>query len=294
MKDKKRIIEKTLGANGSLALAILRAQVLHRADVAALKQVCNNKKFHNIHKGKRCFILGNGPSLKNVDLSKLQKEWVFTVNDFCKIDNYRAAHTNYHFLMDSAYFDDRKDIQVNMEEVLRNYDLIGKENAVCFFPAHAYGFLEKNGLLNKLNVNYLFPFYELRCENKINLDICKSITIYSTVVQYAITVAIYMGFSKIYLLGCDSTMLPAMFDKVLHKKNSAIHAYDHDDDEQNYEELLLKWDLSEIIFGHYKLFLGYEKISDYCEKAGIKLLNCSDPTLIMSIPRVTLKKIIRV
>lgn len=31
------------------------------------------KKLKNIHLGKRCFIIGNGPSLKAEDLSKLYK-----------------------------------------------------------------------------------------------------------------------------------------------------------------------------------------------------------------------------
>jgi uncharacterized Rossmann fold enzyme len=29
------------------------------------------KKYHNIHKGKRCFIVANGPSLKQTDLTLL-------------------------------------------------------------------------------------------------------------------------------------------------------------------------------------------------------------------------------
>ena len=31
----------------------------------------------DIHKGQRCFIMGNGPSLKNTDLSKLRNEITF-------------------------------------------------------------------------------------------------------------------------------------------------------------------------------------------------------------------------
>ena len=34
----------------------------------------------DVHKGKRAFIIGNGPSLKQTDLSKLQKEITFGMN----------------------------------------------------------------------------------------------------------------------------------------------------------------------------------------------------------------------
>lgn len=37
-------------------------------------------KFHNIHKGKRCFVAGNGPSLNKVDVSKLYNEIVLGSN----------------------------------------------------------------------------------------------------------------------------------------------------------------------------------------------------------------------
>ena len=34
-------------------------------------KINNNNRFKDIHKNQRCFILGNGPSLKDVDLALL-------------------------------------------------------------------------------------------------------------------------------------------------------------------------------------------------------------------------------
>ena len=36
--------------------------------------------FKDIHKGKRAFIIGNGPSLKQTDLTKLKNEFTFGLN----------------------------------------------------------------------------------------------------------------------------------------------------------------------------------------------------------------------
>lgn len=36
--------------------------------------------YKDIHKGKRCFIIGNGPSLKQTDLSRLRNEYTFGLN----------------------------------------------------------------------------------------------------------------------------------------------------------------------------------------------------------------------
>lgn len=37
-------------------------------------------EYKNIHQGKRCFIIGNGPSLKQTDLSRLREEYTFGLN----------------------------------------------------------------------------------------------------------------------------------------------------------------------------------------------------------------------
>jgi len=36
----------------------------------------------DLHKGERCFIIGNGPSLKKTDLAKLRNEYTFGMNRF--------------------------------------------------------------------------------------------------------------------------------------------------------------------------------------------------------------------
>jgi len=38
------------------------------------------KKYQNLYNGKRCFVIGNGPSLKNTDLSLLKDEFTFGMN----------------------------------------------------------------------------------------------------------------------------------------------------------------------------------------------------------------------
>ena len=38
------------------------------------------RSFHNRYEGKRCFIVGNGPSLNHTDLTKLRDEYTFGMN----------------------------------------------------------------------------------------------------------------------------------------------------------------------------------------------------------------------
>ena len=44
--------------------------------------VAKNIELKDIHKGKRCFLLGSGPSIKKEDLRPLKNEIVFALNNF--------------------------------------------------------------------------------------------------------------------------------------------------------------------------------------------------------------------
>ena len=47
--------------------------------------VKNNAELKDKHKGRRCFLLGSGPSIKDENLKPLKNEIVFALNNFLKI-----------------------------------------------------------------------------------------------------------------------------------------------------------------------------------------------------------------
>ena len=68
---------------------------------AVLKYVCvdqfkykkilkKNKELKDIHKGERCFIVLNGPSIKSMDLSKLKTEKTICANYFYLSDQWQC------------------------------------------------------------------------------------------------------------------------------------------------------------------------------------------------------------
>ena len=63
--------------------------------------------------------------------------------------------------------------------------------------------------------------------------------------------------------------------------------------EKEIKGLLSNWSMSQVFYDQYILFLGYEKLFDYCSGHGIKLVNCSDPTLITSIPKADFSEVIK-
>ncbi len=57
-----------------------RHQLAQRFDSRWARSIEELRKYENKHIGQRCFIIGNGPSLRNTDLSRLKGELTFGLN----------------------------------------------------------------------------------------------------------------------------------------------------------------------------------------------------------------------
>lgn len=64
----------------SYAAWLLRTSVAWRYDPQARLSARRLRQFAGRHQGERCFIIGNGPSLKGMDLSPLRRERTFGLN----------------------------------------------------------------------------------------------------------------------------------------------------------------------------------------------------------------------
>lgn len=258
------------------------------------KIIKQNRDLKNSHVGERCFILGNGPSLKRIDLKALSDEFVFTCNYFNLVEGYQDAKTNFHLWMDLNLFDMRPEVKSDPEMVKKCFSDISKEAPMCFIPAVAYPFVKKQELDKLLNIRYIHPKRPIRNSKIYDIDLTKSVYSCATVVQYAVQIAIYMGFSKIYLMGCDSTNIITHLNAILGQQCEGLHAYssDKENTEKAVKELMNTWKTNRFLYDHYILFRGYELLNEYCDKKGIKLLNCSDPTLITEIERISFDDVI--
>ena len=126
----------------------------HKKMYAPLK---NNKKFFNCHKGERCFILGNGPSLKCEDLTPLADEYVFTVNQASRLPQFKDIKPNYHFWVDPVFFDIDENNPEDVE-LLNTMISVGDTNPElqCFFPIQQFDFIKLHRIDETMNVNYFY------------------------------------------------------------------------------------------------------------------------------------------
>lgn len=151
------------------------------------------KMFKNIHLGKRCFILGNGPSLNQVDFSLLEDEITFGFNGLFYMTDINGFSPSYYMVEDKAVIKDNL-IRIN------DYNV-----GVSFFPTHYKDVLKKkdNRHFFKLNVGFYrneSPFFE---QPRFSKDFSERAYAGQSVTMIALQLAYYMGFTEVYLLGMD-------------------------------------------------------------------------------------------
>lgn len=163
-------------------------------------------QFKDIHKGKRCFVMGNGPSLNKMDLSSLEGEFVFGCNSIFLLFDRVKWRPAYYTCVDSRVLPDRA---AEIEAMLRENPKIR-----AFFPTE----LEDHVAKVKTATRALMPprenisYFRERWNSTSNpphsmfsLDINQHVIQPYTVAITMLQIAAYMGFSEIYLIGCDTS-----------------------------------------------------------------------------------------
>ncbi len=163
-----------------------------------LKSIKKNSRLKNIYLNQRCFIIGNGPSIKKQNLLNLKKEYTFAVNQFFLHKDYDEIHPDFYALIDPRFIKNNqftKDFFSNLREKIH-------KDTLLFCPIET-SHLKNIPYLNKIKKYYLLMNHEFNEELKFNLDIDKPIPYLINVILACLITAIYMGFTEIYLLGCD-------------------------------------------------------------------------------------------
>lgn len=152
----------------------------------------NLKRYKDIHRGERCFIIGNGPSLNLTDLSLLENEFTFGMNRIYLMFPELGFSTTYYLSINSLVIEqcaeDILNLQVPRFLSWRSRDLI--KNAL-----HNDRELPTEPPLSFLHTTYT--------GQKFAHDARERLWEGATVTFVAMQLAFHMGFRQAILIGVD-------------------------------------------------------------------------------------------
>jgi hypothetical protein len=158
-----------------------------------------NLSLRNCHVGERCFILCNGPSVKEQDIKLLRGEIVLTVSNGYRHPDFLYIQPKYHFVPHITYSVlSSKDTKKWFKDM---HQSIGA--AELFLSWQEWSLVKDKKLFKGRKVNYLCMGKRNFTSNGQLPNIASIIPICQSAPIMALMTALYMGFEEIYLLGVE-------------------------------------------------------------------------------------------
>jgi hypothetical protein len=238
----------------------------------------SNLQLKNSHKGERCFIIGNGPSLKYVDLKMLKNEFTFVTNSFVLHKEYARIHPKCYCMIDQAQFKDTPATRAHSKDLNKKL----QRDTILIVPIEAKAFFQRMKLFDGYNICYLLQQGIFKENLNFNIDITKALPNMINVMLACIITANYMGFEEIYLLGCDHNWLST--------PNQAIQPRFFDNDYYK-EEVDSRQTYERSIYCFFELFRNYRLLKT--KLSNTRIFNCTPNSFLTLFPYVNLLKVIR-
>jgi len=206
------------------------------------------EQYHNKHVGERCFVIGNGPSLKKTDLSLLENEESFGANRlyllFDEVDFRPTYYCSVNALVQEQFGDDMG--KLDMDKFF-NWDC-----RKHFTPSDDLMFIK-----GKLSLKDIAFQPDVTCQ----------IGSGGTVTIASLHLAYYMGFKQVILIGCDHSFV---------EKGTPNKTISNDKDDVNhfhpdYFPKGASWQLPDFV----KNEVAYRKVKEAFEADGREVIDAT-------------------
>jgi hypothetical protein len=221
-----------------------------------------NAVFANKHKGQPAFVIVNGPSLAKQDILQLKDQITFCVSGFWKHEAVATWQPTYYSMLDPYFFSNIDATQTfyrNLNEriqtstfflpLFRGYDAIHKHN---FLPSERCHFVASVGAGESV------------------CDFTKIVQSFAGVSAFALSQAIYMGCSPIYLLGFDHDYLANRGVNSHFYAGGTLPGHPLNDVAQE-----ARWGYDDEMRANLRLWTNYRRLKAEAERRGIQVFNAT-------------------
>lgn len=219
----------------------------------------------NCHKGERCFVIATGPSLVLEDVEKIKHETTLAVNSIFRLYDKTDWRPDYYVFLDPNLY------KTYYKKGFIDLDSFYKK--ACILNSLDRNIAEARDLYF-VHTNWLDHMYNYgSSEFKYTDDLRYGINDFYSVTQDSICLAMYMGFSEIYLLGADNDYL-----------GDKIHFIKTDGDLPIDYELAIKTQKC--------MDMAYNELKRIADERDIKIYNATRGGKLEVFPRVTIENIL--
>jgi len=221
-------------------------------------------ELRDAHAGRRCFIMGNGPSLRKMDLVRLKAEYTFGLNRI-------------YLLFPEVGFQTTFLVSVNHLVLRQCAAEILSYPMPKFLPWSSRSYLPVKRPLNT-------AFFDFVCAKPhFSTDVRKPIWHGATVTYTALQLAFHMGFSQVILIGVDHNFItqgPA--GKAIVSQGDDLNHFSSD-----YFGKGFRWELPDLQTSE----IGYGMARKAFEEAGRQVLDATAGGKLTIFPKVDYKSL---
>jgi hypothetical protein len=264
MRTIKEFFKQTLPSpiwSGLVAANRVGIQAQHAAELHFNRKHWQStyrlRAFKDKHRGERCFIIGNGPSLNRMDLSPLRNEFTFGMNRIYLLFPKLGFHTTYFVSVNKLV----------IEQSAHEIASLPMPKFLSWQSRTHIPFTKGVTFLKTVGGKPQFAF-----------DLSKTVWESGTVTYVALQLAYYMGFQKVILIGVDHNFVtkgPAN-TTVVSEGNDPNHFA------PNYFGKDFRWQLPDL----YHSELGYQLAHNIYVANGREIVNATVDGRLEIFPKV--------
>ncbi|GAG63175.1 unnamed protein product [marine sediment metagenome] len=231
-----------------------------------------NEELKDKYHGKRCFIIGNGPSINQQDLTKLADEYTFVCNTFYLHKQLNIIAPKFYLMREPIMLNNAlfpNDIFKEMMEKI-NFYASQNNNTKFFFNIQYKNYIDNNKLFSRNQV-YYFLFTGSKGKRMVH-DVEKHKPPGRGINPFMLFLAEYLGFKAIYIIGVD----------LCDFKNKDEHHFYPD----SFGTKLKKPSNLELARGLYLHLSDMEIFYRYFKKEGVQIFNAGVEGMLDTFPRV--------
>ncbi len=228
--------------------------------------------YKNVYAGRRCFLIGNGPSLRAEDLTALhgRNEITFAFNRIYNIFDQTEWRPSFYISQDEKML-------AGCADTVNQLDL-----AVKLIPIQLKWYHDIN-IHDALYFNMNWQLAENPLDFSFSSNAAKEIACASTGMYTAAQLAVYMGFTEIYFIGVDHHFQISQNNKGEIVVDHTVKDYFSDKYNEDKANLYIP--------NTEKSTLTYIAMKKHCDDRNIKVFNATRGGKLEVFPRVDFDKI---